>query len=69
MYGASRNIEKLKILEQEGITILSLDVTVEESIQECVKTIIANEGRIDILINNAGYYNEPRKRDSFWGCL
>lgn len=55
VYGASRNMEKLQALKGRGITILPLDVTVEESIQECIKAIIQKEGRIDVLINNAGY--------------
>ena len=32
-----------------------MDVTDEQSMQECVQTILSNEGHIDVLINNAGY--------------
>lgn len=55
VYGAARNLEKLKEIEAMGINILSLDVTNEESMLKCVKTIEEKEGRIDILVNNAGY--------------
>jgi len=32
-----------------------IDVTKTESINACIETIIQNEGRIDVLVNNAGY--------------
>lgn len=38
----------------DGITFLTLDVTDRESIHACVASVIAQAGRIDILINNAG---------------
>lgn len=55
VYGAARRIEKLKELEKHGIQILPLDVTQEDSMVQCVNAIIAAEGRIDVLVNNAGY--------------
>lgn len=55
VYGASRQVDKMKDLEKEGITVLPLDVTVEKSMIDCVDTILKKEGRIDILVNNAGY--------------
>ena len=55
VYGAARRMDEMKDLEQMGISILPLDLINDESIQACVKTIIEKEGRIDILINNAGY--------------
>ena len=33
---------------------MKLDVTSDQSINECVKKIIKDQGRIDVLINNAG---------------
>lgn len=55
VYGAARRIDKMKDLEQKGMSIISLDLTKDETIVSAVNMIIEKEGRIDILINNAGY--------------
>ena len=55
VYGAARRTERMSDLKSEGIHILSLDVTDEKSIETCVGTILEREGRIDVLVNNAGY--------------
>ena len=55
VYGAARRMDRLQALATKGIHILSLDVTDEESMVQCVQTIIEQEGRIDVLVNNAGY--------------
>lgn len=55
VYGAARRLEKMKALESQGINIISLDVTDEDSAAKCVKTILEKEGSIDVLVNNAGY--------------
>lgn len=55
VYAAARRIERMEPLRQYGITPLRMDVTDEQSMQECVQTILSNEGHIDVLINNAGY--------------
>lgn len=55
VYGAARRTEKMKALEANGVSVISLDITQDESIVKCVDTILKKEGRIDILINNAGY--------------
>lgn len=52
VYGTSRNPEKFKNFD--AFTLIKLDVADKTSIETAVKTIIEKEGKIDILINNAG---------------
>jgi len=47
--------QKMLSLEEKGISVISLDVTDEDSIVNCVNTITEKEGSIDVLVNNAGY--------------
>jgi len=55
VYGAARRVDKMQDLESNGISIISLDITEEKSIVNCVDTIIQKEGHLDVLVNNAGY--------------
>jgi len=55
VYGVARRLEKMKGLEEKGMGILSMDLTDEESIKKGVDIILEKEGRIDVLVNNAGY--------------
>lgn len=51
VYGTSRDISKLKDVSFNPI---ELDVTSDLSVSDAVDKIIKKEGRIDVLINNAG---------------
>lgn len=42
-------------MKKQGIFVLKLDISDEESITKTVDTIIDEQGRIDILVNGAGY--------------
>lgn len=55
VYGAARRVEQLEPLAAVGVKALRLDVTSNESIEAAVAEIIRAEGRIDVLVNNAGY--------------
>ncbi|MBT6913758.1 MAG: SDR family NAD(P)-dependent oxidoreductase, partial [Rhodospirillaceae bacterium] len=63
VYATMRNTAKagplqdLAKAENLNLVIDSLDVTDNQSMADCVARIIAVEGRIDILINNAGLSN------------
>ena len=55
VYAAARRIERMQKLAEVGIRVLPLDVTDSVSVQTVVDTIIAECGRIDVVVNNAGY--------------
>ena len=55
VYGAARRVEKIEELAPYGVQALRLDITNEQSITQVVQELIEREGRIDVLINNAGY--------------
>ncbi|WP_420178272.1 oxidoreductase [Paenarthrobacter sp. TA1.8] len=55
VYAGARRVDKMEPLKQHGITVLSLDVTSEESMASAVGLVEAAHGRIDLLVNNAGY--------------
>lgn len=55
VYGAARRLERMQQMKEAGMHVLSLDVTDEASMKQCVDTILKSEGRIDVLVNNAGY--------------
>ncbi len=44
VYGAARRTDKMKTLETNGISVVSLDLTQDESIVNCVDTILKKEG-------------------------
>lgn len=55
VYGAARRVEQMQELVQAGGHALKLDVSEEAQIVAGVAQIIAEQGRIDVLFNNAGY--------------
>lgn len=55
VYGAARRIERMEPLCTYGVMPLALDVTSDASAMEAIDLIMQKEGRIDVLVNNAGY--------------
>ena len=55
VYAAARRTELMEPLKAYGVKVIGMDVTDEESMKQGVETVIQAEGRIDVLINNAGY--------------
>lgn len=55
VYAAARRVEKMKDLEQMGIHPLKMDVTDDATMVQSIDAIINSEGRIDVLINSAGF--------------
>jgi len=55
VYGAARRPQNMTELEKLGGRIIKLDVTDRGAIKVAVDRIVAEQGRIDVLLNNAGY--------------
>ncbi|KAI0668748.1 oxidoreductase [Trametes maxima] len=53
VYATARRLEAMEGFKHP-VELLKLDVTNDENIREVVKTIVDKEGRIDVLVNNAG---------------
>jgi NAD(P)-dependent dehydrogenase (short-subunit alcohol dehydrogenase family) len=55
VYGAARRVEQMADIRRIGAHVLGMDVTDDRSMREGVHALLAAEGRIDALVNNAGY--------------
>lgn len=60
-YATMRNLDKSSIVkaaaekEKLPIKIVKLDVTDDQSVKDAIRTVVSENGRIDVLVNNAGY--------------
>ncbi len=50
VFGTSRQT----LAGEEGVEMLQLDVTVPDSVEACVASVLSRAGRLDVLVNNAG---------------
>ena len=55
VYAVARRVDKMADLEAQGIHTFAMDVTDDASMVAGIEKIIAEQGRIDVLVNNAGY--------------
>lgn len=60
-FATMRNLEKGSIIKSDSdkenlpLKIMQLDVTDDASVSKAVQSIISDSGRIDVIVNNAGY--------------
>jgi NAD(P)-dependent dehydrogenase (short-subunit alcohol dehydrogenase family) len=55
VFAGARRVERMAALRDAGARLLALDVTDEASMSAAIASIIADGGRLDALVNNAGY--------------
>ena len=55
VYGGARRADRLAELGVHGVKAVEMDVSVADDNERAVSRIIDAEGRIDVLINNAGF--------------
>lgn len=55
VYALARRVARLEPLAADGVRVLAMDVTDEASRRSGIDAVLADTGRIDVLVNNAGY--------------
>jgi NAD(P)-dependent dehydrogenase (short-subunit alcohol dehydrogenase family) len=55
VFASARNRNDLAELERPNLAAVALDVTDPATIAAAVQTVLSRAGRIDVLVNNAGY--------------
>ncbi|MFW6385365.1 MAG: SDR family oxidoreductase [Halodesulfurarchaeum sp.] len=55
VFATARDVETIEDLQAEGCRTAELDVTDPQQIRDAVDRVISETGRVDCLVNNAGY--------------
>ncbi len=54
-YAVARRVDRMEALAKAGVTTFAMDVTDDASMVAGIERVIADHGRLDVLVNNAGY--------------
>ena len=55
VYAVARRVDRMAGLTEEGVHTFAMDVTDDASMTSGVQRVLDEQGRIDVLVNNAGY--------------
>ena len=55
VYAVARRVDRMKGLADAGVHVFGMDVTDDASMTSGIRRIRDEQGRIDVLVNNAGY--------------
>jgi NAD(P)-dependent dehydrogenase (short-subunit alcohol dehydrogenase family) len=55
VYGAARRLESMEALNAAGGHVIAADVTNDADLEQLVQTVLSEQGRIDVLVNCAGF--------------
>ena len=55
VFGAARRVDRMAALTEAGVQVLAMDVTDDASMADGVRNILERTGRIDVLVDNAGF--------------
>ena len=55
VYATDRDSAALSVIESAGAIARRMDVTIDKDVNDLVKEVIADQGRIDLMVANAGY--------------
>ena len=55
VYAVARRVDRMAQLEQQGVHVFGMDVTDDASMVDGIARVVREQGRIDVLVNNAGY--------------
>src|SRR3954466_10907051 len=55
VYTVARRVDRMQPLVEQGAHVFAMDVTDDASMVAGIRRVVEEQGRIDVLVNNAGY--------------